>query len=559
MTTPRSAVLLAAAVALAMAVFPAASPVAAQEEATPFGAISCSSNFGNPVQLDKKSFHLVAAPAAEIAGLQKSKPALSAEPTASGKFAYQKVDIYMAEKDFGENDPEESGVSLYVRAVRNQKEFWFTIVHDHEDIPNLDFFTRTKGDTSPESEIDKDDDCGPAISLALKNNDVPIFEVSWWRREVGASTVAAEQKIVLLDFRTLHPSLLSVLQCIAAEGGGVCGVWNNGSARTTALSCDWDAPKSDFLCTSSESGDFTPPVTHRFYLGSGADAPYPAMEGDPPTLNALAAWNTYNALTNKTPDVVPGLGAVTILGRYAPDGARQAAVVLASRGNSSFEPRYFGVVVDSQGQSAAFEILPQALVDEPSSTLTTDVPSAPDTRGYVIPAVINAADKFADDAAPSFQVELLESFSNVSLWQVAAKQGTFHEVVWIAAGFNSGTGRYVFSAVRIASEFGTYASCGRTRSEPFAATIERKKGTLDATFDVEPAHLYTQDRELDDSGDQGQAVTPCPVQVRMFWNPSVGFVREETDADCPATARARNLTISDVGVITTKPDDPLAQ
>jgi hypothetical protein len=271
-------------------------------------------------------------------------------------------------------------------------------------------------------------------------------------------------------------------------------------------------------------------------------------------LNAVAVWSIYNGLRSKTPDV-PGLGAVTVLGRYAPDDARDTAVLLASHGNKSFEPRYFAVVVNAQGPSAAFEILPQPLVDEHLSVLTADVPSAPDTRGYVIPALINAADKFADDAAPSFQVQALESFSTVSLWQVTAKQGTFHEVVWLAAGFNSGTGRYVFSAVRLASEFGTYASCGKTRSEPFAAAIERKTGTLDAMLDVESAHLYTQDGERDDSGDQGQPVTPCPMKVRIFWNASVGFVREETDADCPATTNARNLTISDAGVITTKPDE----
>jgi hypothetical protein len=558
MKTPRSALRLAAAVALAMAVFPAASPVTAQEQATPFGAISCSSNFGNPVLLDKKSFHLVAAPAAEIASLQKTKPAISMRPFAAGKLPYEQVEIYLAEKDLGDNDPEESAVSLYVRAVRNQKESWFTIAHDREDIPNLDFFTRTKGDTGSESGIDKEDDSGPAVSLALKNNNVPIFEVSWWRREVGASTEAAVQKIILLDFRALRPSVLSALQCIAAEGGGVCGVYDNGTAPTTALSCDWDAAKSDFLCTSSETGDFTPPVTHRVYLASGADAPYTVKEGEPPNLNAVAAWSTYNALPHKTPDV-QGLGAVTILGRYAPTGARETAVLLASRSNNSFEPRYFGVVVDTHGPSAAFEILPQPLVDERLSVLTSEVPSAPDTRGYVIPAVINAADKFADDDAPSFQVALLESFSNVSLWQVTAKQGTLHEVVWLAAGFNSGTGRYVFSAVRIASEFGTYAACGSTRSEPFAASIERKKGTLGAILDVEPAHEYDVDRKRVDSGDQGQHTTPCPVQLRMFWNPSVGFVREETDADCPATVSARNLTITDAGVITMKPDDSPGQ
>ena len=160
---------------------------------------------------------------------------------------------------------------------------------------------------------------------------------------------------------------------------------------------------------------------------------------------------------------------MTTLGRYAATGARETAVLLASRGSNSIEPRYFAVVVDSQGPSA-----------------TTDVPSAPDTRGYVIPAAINAADKFADDAAPEFQVQNLESLSHVSWWQVTAKQGTFHESVWLAAGFNSGTGRYVFGGVRMASEFATYAGCGSTRSEPFAASIERKNGALDATVDVEP-------------------------------------------------------------------------
>jgi hypothetical protein len=45
------------------------------------------------------------------------------------------------------------------------------------------------------------------------------------------------------------------------------------------------------------------------------------------------------------------------------------------------------------------------------------------------------------------------------------------------------------------------------------------------------------------------------VKVRIFWNASVGFVREQSDVDCPATTSARNVTISDAGVITAKPDD----
>ena len=234
--TPRSALFLAAAVALAIVMFPAASAVSAQEDTTPFGALSCSSNFGNPAE--QKLFSLAAASPAEIVSLQKSKPALSAGPSAGGKFPYDGVDVYLAEKDLGADDPQESVVTLYVRAVRNQKESWFAIVHERTDIPGSDFFMRTRGDTSPEDEIDRENDAGPAVSLALKNNDISIFEFSWWRREVGASTSAAVQKILLLDFRTLHPSVLAVLQCIAAGGGGVCSVYANGNAPTTLLSCD---------------------------------------------------------------------------------------------------------------------------------------------------------------------------------------------------------------------------------------------------------------------------------------------------------------------------------
>jgi hypothetical protein len=58
-----------------------------------------------------------------------------------------------------------------------------------------------------------------------------------------------------------------------------------------------------------------------------------------------------------------------------------------------------------------------------------------------------------------------------------------------------------------------------------------------------------------DSGDQGQQTTPGPVKVRIFWNANVGFVWEQSDVDCPAPTSARNLTISDAGVIATKPDD----
>jgi hypothetical protein len=36
-------------------------------------------------------------------------------------------------------------------------------------------------------------------------------------------------------------------------------------------------------------------------------------------------------------------------------------------------------------------------------------------------------------------------------------------------------------------------------------------------------------------------------------------VREDSDAECPATTSARGMTISDAGAISTKPDDSQEQ
>jgi hypothetical protein len=555
---PRSTHTLAAALFVTAAVISLAPfPTSAQETtATPADEISCKSDFGNAVELDKSSFRLVPATAEESASVRKSKPELSAGPFSGGKFAYDRVEIYLVQTKEGEPDSVEATLSLYARGLRDQKESWFKFAPDrHENMGISDFFDLTIGDTGDDSGQGSDEKSSPGVSLAVQKMNVPIFTASWWKHESGASTFAEVQKLLLLDFRTSPPGVMTALQCVHAEGGGACGVYDNGSAPTTTLTCNWDSAKSDFLCNTTKSGDYIPPLTHRTYLASGADAPYSAKEGDPPTLNTLAAWSTYDrSWAEKRPDI-PGLGAVTVLGKFSRTGARDAAVLLASRGHDSLEPRYFAVVVDSQGPTTAFEILPQPLVDAPETALTTNVPSAPDTRGYVVPASINASKQFASDDPPSFQAQILESLPNVTLWQVTAKQGTSHEIVWLAAGFNSANRRYVFSGVRIASELGEYASCGSTRTGPFAASIERKKGSLEASLDVEPSHQYGLERNRQDSDDQGQPVTPCPMKVRIFWNPSLGFVREESDPECSDTTRARSLSISDDGVITAKPDD----
>jgi hypothetical protein len=528
--------------------------------AAPADEISCSSNFGNPVELDKKYMHVVQATADEIANVQKSKPDITAGPFSGANFAYDRVEIYLLQTKQGGDDSREGSVSLYARASRNQKESWFKVAQDKEaGMANYDFFDLTIGDMGDDSGENTDENPATGASFAVKNLNAPIFKVSWWKHEMGVNTFAQVRKMLLLDFRTSTPKIMAALQCVSAEGGGACGVYDNGAAPTTTLACNWDSTKADFLCTSTATGDYTVPLTRRFYLASEADAAYAAKEGDPPTLETLGAWSTIDrSWAAKKPDI-PGLGPVSYLTQYSRDDVRGTAVLFASRGRDSAEARFFVVIVDPQGPTLALEIRPQPLVDEiPGVRGADQVYSAPDLQAFVVPAEIHAAEKFADDVQPSFQVKTLETLPNVSVWQVTAKQGTTHEVVWLAAGRNPTTSRFVFSAVRIASEAGDYAGCGSGRSKPFAAVIERKADSLDAFLDVEPSHQYDIEGKLADSGDQGQPIALCPIKIKLSWNNSIGFVRDESDADCPDTTRARNLKISDTGEITAKPDEGTA-
>jgi len=519
----------------------------------PGDEISCTSNSGNPVFLDTKWFHLTQPGQEEVARVGATKPVFSAAFGAE-KYPYDQIDIFLAKQNPREGGTygTESTLAIYARAKKGHTESWFTLSRDKQDMADFDFMQQTPVD---QASSDTGGSRSEGASLALKDQSIPIITVSWFQGATGANAYAEIDKHVLLDFRTAPPSVMGIFQCVFHDGGGACTAPDSAAAPTTAVQCNWDATKTDFLCTSTVSGDYLLPLTHRFYLESGADAPYAVKQGDPPNLWTLGKWSTTDrSWAQKTPEI-PGLGRVTRLGQYSPTGTNDVVAFFAARGRDSFEQRFFAVVVGNTGSAAAFEILPQPLIDEPGSMGSDDLTTAPDTRGYVVPAAIDAAEEIPAADGPAFQVQELERLPNVTVWQVTTKLNNMHEVVWLAASFNQATGRFVFSAVRMASQFGEKASCGNPRTRAFAASIARKKGSVNAVIDVEPAHEYDADGKRSDFGDQGQAVTPCPLKVKLGWNASVGFVRDASETACPDSTRARSLSISDAGVITAKVED----
>jgi hypothetical protein len=242
-----------------------ATPAQDDNAATPADEISCQSNFGNPVELDKKYWSFVPATAQEIASVQKSKPELSAGPFSGGKYAYDRVDIYLTQEKGAGADSGTARLSLYARALQNQKESWFKIAQDKEaGVADYDFFDLSigaeGGDTGGDAGESPDENSGARVSFAVKSLNAPIFRVSWSKHNQGASVFAEVRKILLLDFRSSTPAIVAALQCVSAQGGGACGDWDNGAVPTTTLACNWDAVKADFLCTSTATGDYTVPL-----------------------------------------------------------------------------------------------------------------------------------------------------------------------------------------------------------------------------------------------------------------------------------------------------------
>lgn len=511
--------------------------------------ISCTSNAGNAVLLNKKDFRLSPALPEAVARVNSTKPVFSGGPFAAGKYPYERIDVF-----FAKENPREGGMygtettlAVFVRTKTVEKESWFELLHDRNDRANLDFMVETPADRS--SAPDQLGEPSEGASLALKDPSVPILALRWFTGMMGGNASTEIDKHVLLDFRKSPPAVMAVLQCVNNDGGGACTSYDSVSAPTTKVQCNWDSARGDFLCGSTVSGDFVQQVKHLFYLASGEAVPFQPKPGDPRTLVEFARRITEDpAWAARNPEV-PGLGVTAFLGKYAPTGSRGAAYLFASRGRESVaDERFFAVQADASGAALTQEIIPAQLLDEPSPD-AGEAPG-PSNRPAVLPAAI-APSEMVTGADLSFRVQALVELPNVSARQVLATEGASHEIVWLAAGRNPATSEFVFSSVRIAAESGSYASCGATQTVAFAASLQRAPGKLDAVLDIEPEHQYDLEGHLSDYDKQGDPALLCPVEVHLTWDSAKGFVLAQHEKSCPASTKPRSLKIAADGSIST--------
>src|SRR5882762_6352924 len=99
----------------------------------------------------------------------KRKEDIAAGPSSSGKLAYDRVETYLVTTEEGGDDTVDAKLSLYARAIRNQKGLWFKIVQDLDDIAQIDFFDLSIGQAGENSGETSNENSGPVVSVVVKH------------------------------------------------------------------------------------------------------------------------------------------------------------------------------------------------------------------------------------------------------------------------------------------------------------------------------------------------------------------------------------------------------
>jgi hypothetical protein len=332
------------------------------------------------------------------------------------------------------------------------------------------------------------------------------------------------------------------VQCMQAQpdGAGVC----DAPDRTLYdnLRCAWEAVNGDFHCamTSPFGGENSRRSARRdFYLLSAKPALPDWYAQSPPDLGALAIQ-----LRNQTGAVssvmVPGLGPVTLLARYKDLLPGSEAFIFASPGAGAKVNAHLSLVIVSAQGRAAVERVPTWVL----SGEKTD--ESPRPRGYT-PLPVNDVYRTApleDRAGFHAFRTVLTSNSNAAADQPSS--GPTHVVYWI--GVEAVHGKVVSSAVRVASDGLSAATCAQEVHDGTAISIEPQQGMAAATVHVRPPDLPGEAAAQPD--EESEAPSGCVWIGALYWKAGAGFQVRKVDEDCEAGMP--QVTITEDGRIAVK-------
>lgn len=461
-------------------------------------------------------------------------------PFDESHYAFKNVDFYEYLVDMAPHEENVASLStttqvhIYVRTTGKRGEQWFAL--KSKDVEQM--YADDPAQTSDRGQELKS--THPPAAIYQPDPALPLFQVSWGARWIGANASGTHDQLALFDLRG-EPRLANHLECTYGEGGGVCTASDSGGAPDS-LSCTWDRKMVDYAChaTRTESPGWGERAYESdFYFLSGKDA-YVAPEG---TLADLLGFvqTLWSGAEPGQHALIPDMGEAQVI--YEAREASRHLLLLAARGTGEkLDAQFFLAELPFANKSASVtQIRPAA-----AATLPRAGYGELDLRRRSIVPPGPAVSIRAIGVSPSFHVRRIWGNAGLTVLAVTVKEGAWHSLYWI--GIDEQEQATVADSLLVASEARIYDHCNVYRVESSAASARVLPGlAFHAVLDLEPSRMENDsDLQMDE---ESPAEPAC--QRDLGWDHAKGFVFGEIGT-C-RTQPPRDVTISDEGVLEARP------
>jgi hypothetical protein len=490
-------------------------------------AFSCSDQYSDARLTWVSDFdfqRLPARPPAEA--LPASVRPVTFGPFDARRYGFERVEFYPhavlpPAEQYGDIETN-TELRLYLRLLAPGGESWWTLVLKDDQHASLAADV-SRFQLDPEGKHpDFSDD--PA-SLAAPDAALPLFRLAFTSRTTGASTVATEQTLLLVDLRSGTPQVGAQLVCSEVDGGGVCGAPDNANAPRATTQCDWQPARQDYLC-QSDSGS----ARHSYYLLSRQDA-YVPPAGQPQSPGEFAQWIEKDRAWMKRTPVLEGYGPVQALLRLPARG--QFRYLMGAPGAAHIA-RFLLVTLRPGAEPTVQQLAVRGLTEDPEAEPAAPQPDFP-------------SDALPASPALSFHLRRMDAERGLALWQVTATRGEQHAVYWV--GMDGRGPEVTAQALEIATDLSSYSHCGLYREPAAAYAVRLRRAPFRATLTVEP-EVYTDEEDRYTDGGLENASPRCPGRAQVAWKTGRGFVVTDLDSDCPKPELPHRVVIAADGRLT---------
>lgn len=474
------------------------------------------------------------------------------------QFGFRSVEFYqfLTGKDTG-GVQTGTEAHIYLRVLRSSGEAWYAVAAKDPHVLNADPPSQQEDDSAAsedaeQSQQPKDD---APVSVSTPDAALPLFQLSYTSRWLGANAGGGYRHVLLLDLRNNPPQVARHMQCLWGEGGGVCTAIDSGFGSNTQLSCQWDRQTADYRCrqrvntTAGWGGRFD---DSEYFLLTGKDA-FQLPEDSPGSLERFVG-----TLGRRPADaqklLLPDAGEATAI--YSLLQQKHDLYLFAARGR--------GEALD-----ARFFLVERPYTDRPVTSVELQSTTASQLKPVGFAQVELERERALQPSTPkvtsraggdslSYNVRKLYGNDDFFVLQVTVKEGNSHAVYWL--GIDQRQEAIVADLYRIATDADLYAGCGNYQHQESATAYRLLPGAgFRALLQVEPAHTV-RPNEVDGGPSQflaenlGREAEELPPVCtwRLSWDGGKGFVFAEHPVRCRSVA-PRSIVISDDGKLTTTP------